>query len=271
MPQTFLALRCYSCETFQVVQKSQQQRFTCKLCQSKQSIVRVYACGAAKDCRAIVQQLNMARAEAPPPAAYENAYDEPAAYDGSNAYEAAYDGWNEYDQPAAAAYSAQPVQTGRWEQFLAPPPAEAWHEEDDGDDDPRFVTRVDDRKGKRKRQAAPTQQHNENVGDNARRARGGEGGSGCGGGPTRGPTSMAAEGQRGGGHAANDDGWGGPFGFGETHGQQQQQQRHAAPSRRFGPAPRGPAPRAAARHDEGAEDGFILGGMDAAVEEETWD
>ena len=63
MPQVFFALQCFQCSTFQVVQKTQQQKFTCKLCGAKQSIVRVFASGAAKECRAVVQQ---ARAEASP-------------------------------------------------------------------------------------------------------------------------------------------------------------------------------------------------------------
>ena len=66
MPQVFLALQCFQCSTFQVVQKTQQQKFTCKLCGAKQSIVRVFASGAAKECRAVVQQLNMARAHSDP-------------------------------------------------------------------------------------------------------------------------------------------------------------------------------------------------------------
>ena len=66
MPQVFFALQCFQCSTFQVVQKTQQQKFTCKLCGAKQSIVRVFASGAAKECRNVVQQLNMARAHADP-------------------------------------------------------------------------------------------------------------------------------------------------------------------------------------------------------------
>ena len=66
MPQVFFALQCFDCETFQVAQKTQQQKFACKLCGAKQSIVRVFATGAAKDVRPVVQQLNMARAHADP-------------------------------------------------------------------------------------------------------------------------------------------------------------------------------------------------------------
>jgi len=59
---TFLAVRCYSCSTFQVIQRTKQTRWTCKLCHEKQSLQRAYATSwAARDARAVVQQLNLAR------------------------------------------------------------------------------------------------------------------------------------------------------------------------------------------------------------------
>ena len=58
---TFLALRCCACESFQVRQKTQQKRFTCVLCGEKQTITRVFSSGTAKEVRAVVQQLNLAR------------------------------------------------------------------------------------------------------------------------------------------------------------------------------------------------------------------
>jgi len=62
MPQTFRALRCAFCETFQVHQEAKAPKWTCLLCHEKQSVVRVYCSGPAKEVRNVVQELNMARA-----------------------------------------------------------------------------------------------------------------------------------------------------------------------------------------------------------------
>jgi len=64
---TFLAVRCYACGTFQATQKTKQPRWSCKLCQEKQSLQRAYATSdAAKDIRSVVQELNFARGAASP-------------------------------------------------------------------------------------------------------------------------------------------------------------------------------------------------------------
>ena len=133
MPQVFFALQCFQCSTFQVVQKTQQQKFTCKLCGAKQSIVRVFASGAAKECRAVVQQLNMARAHSDP---YEAASGPPVPPQP--------DHWDQHPQyvvqheehhPQYA--PAPPPQQGRWDQFLAPPPPQYEEEEEESRyDDP---------------------------------------------------------------------------------------------------------------------------------------
>jgi len=64
MPQTFLAVRCCSCSAFQGIQRTQQSKFSCKLCNQKQSITRVFASGTGKEVRLAVQTLNRARLEA---------------------------------------------------------------------------------------------------------------------------------------------------------------------------------------------------------------
>ena len=64
MPQTFLAVRCYSCSAFQGIQRTQQSKYACKLCNTKQSITRVFASGTGKEVRLAVQTLNRARLEA---------------------------------------------------------------------------------------------------------------------------------------------------------------------------------------------------------------
>ena len=64
MPQTFLAVRCCSCSAFQGIQRTQQSKCSCKLCNTKQSITRVFVSGTGKEVRLAVQTLNRARLEA---------------------------------------------------------------------------------------------------------------------------------------------------------------------------------------------------------------
>ena len=64
MPQTFRALRCAECGAFQVHLEGKSPKWSCTLCNTKQSLTRVYATGAAKDVRRVVQDLNAARGEA---------------------------------------------------------------------------------------------------------------------------------------------------------------------------------------------------------------
>ena len=64
MPQTFRALRCAACGTFQVRLESKSPKWTCLLCNEKQSVVRVYVAGPAKQVREVVQKLNAARGAA---------------------------------------------------------------------------------------------------------------------------------------------------------------------------------------------------------------
>ena len=61
MPQTFRALRCFSCEAFQVHQETKSNKWTCKLCHEKQSIIKVFATGSGAEMRHTVQELNAAR------------------------------------------------------------------------------------------------------------------------------------------------------------------------------------------------------------------
>lgn len=62
MPQTFQALRCYQCRTFQVdIVKKLNKKWQCKVCGEKQSVKKVFATGSGADCRSVVQDLNMQR------------------------------------------------------------------------------------------------------------------------------------------------------------------------------------------------------------------
>lgn len=59
MPQELHVLRCYSCQTFQVQIVKKVPKWQCKVCNEKQSVLKVYAKGSGKDCRQYVQDLNM--------------------------------------------------------------------------------------------------------------------------------------------------------------------------------------------------------------------
>ncbi|KAL6316678.1 hypothetical protein AAG906_019592 [Vitis piasezkii] len=65
MPPTasFIALQCFQCSTMQVKQqKKNSNKWTCVVCNEKQSVRKVYAQGSmAKDVRKFVQSFNMSR------------------------------------------------------------------------------------------------------------------------------------------------------------------------------------------------------------------
>lgn len=57
----FVAVQCAPCEQIQVVQKPASKKWSCRVCGTKQSLVRVFALGAAAEMRPIVQRLNALR------------------------------------------------------------------------------------------------------------------------------------------------------------------------------------------------------------------
>ncbi len=60
----FHVLRCFQCRHFQVVQRRKDKKWKCKICGSKQSVIKVFASSdRAKECRLVVQELNMRRGE----------------------------------------------------------------------------------------------------------------------------------------------------------------------------------------------------------------
>ncbi|CAH8443940.1 unnamed protein product [Dicrocoelium dendriticum] len=59
MPTDHLVLRCAKCLLFQVHQTRKDRKWVCKVCFTKQSVLKVFAEAPARDCRTIVQQLNM--------------------------------------------------------------------------------------------------------------------------------------------------------------------------------------------------------------------
>ncbi|CAN0272368.1 unnamed protein product [Ectocarpus sp. 12 AP-2014] len=57
----FLALRCFSCQVFQVNQRTKSGKWKCRMCDEGQSIVKVWGRGGhAKDVRGLVMALNAA-------------------------------------------------------------------------------------------------------------------------------------------------------------------------------------------------------------------
>ena len=64
MPE-YLAVQCFSCEAYQVVQATKRSVFTCKLCGEKQSVRGVHGrSGRAQDVRTVVSALNWGRGTA---------------------------------------------------------------------------------------------------------------------------------------------------------------------------------------------------------------
>ncbi|XP_026540910.1 MRN complex-interacting protein [Notechis scutatus] len=63
MAQQFQVLRCCSCNIFQVQQVKKSKKWNCKICDEKQSILRVFGQGSGVDCRHHVQKLNLLQGE----------------------------------------------------------------------------------------------------------------------------------------------------------------------------------------------------------------
>ncbi len=65
MPQVFQVVRCCECSTYQVdIKKSSTNKWTCKLCNTKQSLKQVYFEGESSECRDKVRLFNQLRLEA---------------------------------------------------------------------------------------------------------------------------------------------------------------------------------------------------------------
>ncbi|XP_035231263.1 uncharacterized protein LOC118203120 [Stegodyphus dumicola] len=63
MPQEFQVLCCFNCEMFQVHQVKKSKTWSCKICNEKQSLKKVFGIGSARDCRSLVQQFNLSKGE----------------------------------------------------------------------------------------------------------------------------------------------------------------------------------------------------------------
>ncbi|XP_053694642.1 MRN complex-interacting protein [Sabethes cyaneus] len=58
MPQQLRVVRCYQCQTFQSDIVKKAPKWSCKLCGSKQSLIKEFARGSGQECRLLVQQLS---------------------------------------------------------------------------------------------------------------------------------------------------------------------------------------------------------------------
>jgi len=61
MPQTCHVVLCVSCKCFQVQLVKKVNKWTCKVCNTKQSVQQVYCKGTGAECRSVVIQLNEAK------------------------------------------------------------------------------------------------------------------------------------------------------------------------------------------------------------------
>ncbi|KAM1686386.1 hypothetical protein FF1_034216 [Malus domestica] len=62
MPTVFIAVQCCQCSTMQVKQRNKSNKWTCVVCNQKQSVRQVFAQGPmARDVRLFVQSSNMSR------------------------------------------------------------------------------------------------------------------------------------------------------------------------------------------------------------------
>ncbi|XP_042273950.1 MRN complex-interacting protein isoform X2 [Thunnus maccoyii] len=61
MSQQFHVLRCFTCQSFQVQQVKKVNRWSCKLCGEKQSLLKEFGRGSGAECRRHVQKLNAMR------------------------------------------------------------------------------------------------------------------------------------------------------------------------------------------------------------------
>ncbi|KAK9813611.1 hypothetical protein WJX73_010551 [Symbiochloris irregularis] len=136
MPQ-YQAVRCYSCETFQVQQIKKVDKFNCSLCGEKQSVKLVYATNPkASEVRAVVRQLNSERGKVA----------------------------EERQAPAAhIVFSSEPQLmdiTDKWQDFLEAP-SQPVEQVDDQDDCSGFVTSLPE--GQTKRRRVQSQERSRNT------------------------------------------------------------------------------------------------------------
>lgn len=62
MPQEFHVVRCCECTTFQVdIKKYSTNKWTCKICNTKQTLKQVFFMGSSSECRVKIKELTELR------------------------------------------------------------------------------------------------------------------------------------------------------------------------------------------------------------------
>ncbi|KAM4554835.1 MRN complex-interacting protein [Odontesthes bonariensis] len=121
MVQEFHVLRCFTCQSFQVQQVKKANRWSCKLCGQKQSLLKEFGRGSAADCRRHVQKLNSMRGDAVEAQEHNTwslcqqvAADEEEVQRAEQVRDFQVSRWNKYMRPAEEAEpeTEEPTETG---------------------------------------------------------------------------------------------------------------------------------------------------------------
>ncbi|XP_033485631.1 MRN complex-interacting protein isoform X2 [Epinephelus lanceolatus] len=119
MVQEFHVVRCFTCQSFQV---KKVNKWSCKLCGVKQSLLKEFGRGSGADCRRHVQKLNAMRG-----ARMEE--QEQQAWSLWEQVEAEGEGEEEYDQVSQTQVSQ--TQVSRWSKYLDTPEEAELEEEEE--------------------------------------------------------------------------------------------------------------------------------------------
>ncbi|XP_034961531.1 MRN complex-interacting protein [Zootoca vivipara] len=85
MAQQCQVLRCCFCNVFQVQQIKKSQKWNCKVCDEKQSVLKSFGQGSGSDCRRHVQKLNLLQGQVEQgPTEMLRSIEEPIKRDGEN-------------------------------------------------------------------------------------------------------------------------------------------------------------------------------------------
>ncbi|XP_047190347.1 MRN complex-interacting protein isoform X2 [Scophthalmus maximus] len=152
MVQDFHVVKCFKCENFQVQQVKKVNRWSCKVCGEKQTLLKEYGRGSGADCRRHVQKMN--------------------AMKGAMMEEQEHNTWSLWEQDKAEPEEERDDQTqvSRWSKYLDPPEEAGLEEEQEKvlmDRQQLHGNNVTDRKRKRRDAAeqifSPTRTHGEPI------------------------------------------------------------------------------------------------------------
>lgn len=142
MPE-YVGLKCCQpdCAIFQVTQKRKDNKWQCKICQTKQSVQKVYAISnKPSDIRPVVQKYNMEKGLAEEKAP--KRIREEIVQEEEDDIEIGDDGRIIQKNPSVQ-NNSQPKQS-KWLQFLDPKELEQEQEQNESEDDERYVTILPD-------------------------------------------------------------------------------------------------------------------------------